>query len=96
MIVLYYCVKMENVIENFKIKDIALADWGRRDSIGRADARISQKNLESPSRFGVHEIAHDIQTAVLIETLIALGAEVTCHHVIFSTQDHAAAAIRRN
>ena len=93
---------MENVIENFKIKDIALADWGRKE-IQLAEAEMPGL-ISLREEFGVSKplrgariagcLHMTIQTAVLIETLIALGAEVTwssCN--IFSTQDHAAAAI---
>lgn len=86
----------------FKVKDISLADWGRKE--------IELAEAEMPGLMALREEYHDsqplkgariagclhmtIQTAVLIETLVALGAEVTwssCN--IFSTQDHAAAAI---
>lgn len=87
---------------NFKVKDIALADWGRKE--------IELAEAEMPGLMSLREEFGDsqplkgariagclhmtIQTAVLIETLKHLGAEVTwssCN--IFSTQDHAAAAI---
>lgn len=87
---------------NYKVKDIALADWGRKE--------IKLAEAEMPGLMAIREeygpsqplkgariagcLHMTIQTAVLIETLIALGAEVTwssCN--IFSTQDHAAAAI---
>lgn len=86
----------------YKVKDISLADWGRRE--------IELAEAEMPGLMALREEYKDeqplkgariagclhmtIQTAVLIETLVALGAEVTwssCN--IFSTQDHAAAAI---
>ena len=86
----------------FKVKDIALADWGRRE--------MELAEAEMPGLMALREEYGDeqplkgariagclhmtIQTAVLIETLVALGADVTwssCN--IFSTQDHAAAAI---
>lgn len=86
----------------YKVKDISLADWGRRE--------IELAEAEMPGLMSLREEFKDeqplkgariagclhmtIQTAVLIETLTALGAEVTwssCN--IFSTQDHAAAAI---
>ncbi len=89
---------------NFKVKDLALADWGRRE------IRLAEK--EMPGLMALREkyatkkplkgariagcLHMTIQTAVLIETLIELGAEVTwssCN--IFSTQDHAAAAIAK-
>ena len=86
----------------FKVKDIALADWGRKE-IQLAEAEMPglmalRKEFGAAQPLKGARIAGclhmTIQTAVLIETLIALGAEVTwssCN--IFSTQDHAAAAI---
>src|ERR1700719_1222653 len=87
---------------DFLVKDLSLADWGRKE--------IKIAETEMPGLMAIrHEYAKQqplkgaritgslhmtIQTAVLIETLIALGAEVrwaSCN--IFSTQDHAAAAI---
>ncbi|MEP7266500.1 MAG: adenosylhomocysteinase [Saprospiraceae bacterium] len=86
----------------YKVKDMSLADWGRKE--------ILLAEAEMPGLIALREQYGDskpllgariagclhmtIQTAVLIETLVALGAEVTwssCN--IFSTQDHAAAAI---
>ncbi len=86
----------------YKVKDISLADWGRKE--------IELAEAEMPGLMALREEFGDkqplkgariagclhmtIQTAVLIETLVALGAEVTwssCN--IFSTQDQAAAAI---
>nr|WP_298924143.1 adenosylhomocysteinase [uncultured Allomuricauda sp.] len=86
----------------FKVKDISLADWGRKE--------IELAEAEMPGLMALREEYKDeqplkgtriagclhmtIQTAVLIETLVELGADVTwssCN--IFSTQDHAAAAI---
>ncbi len=86
----------------FKVKDINLADWGRKE-IQLAEAEmpglmalreqyIEQKPLKGARIAGCLHMT--IQTAVLIETLVDLGADVTwssCN--IFSTQDHAAAAI---
>src|SRR5687767_10860522 len=86
----------------FKVKDLSLADWGRKE-IRLAEAEMpglmaireefgKQKPLKGARIAGCLHMT--IQTAVLIETLTALGAEVTwssCN--IFSTQDHAAAAI---
>jgi len=88
----------------FKVADLALADWGRKE--------IEMAEKEMPGLMAVREryapaqplkgarimgsLHMTIQTAVLIETLKALGAEVrwaSCN--IFSTQDHAAAAIVR-
>ena len=86
----------------FKVKDISLADWGRKE-IELAEAEMpglmslreeygNEQPLKGARIAGCLHMT--IQTAVLIETLVALGAEVTwssCN--IFSTQDHAAAAI---
>ncbi len=93
-----------NQTENltYKVKDISLADWGRKE-IKLAEAEMpglmalreeygSSKPLAGARIAGCLHMT--IQTAVLIETLVELGAEVTwssCN--IFSTQDHAAAAI---
>jgi adenosylhomocysteinase len=86
----------------FKVKDISLAAWGRKE-IELAEAempglmalRAEYKNEQPLAGARIAGCLHmTIQTAVLIETLIALGAEVTwssCN--IFSTQDQAAAAI---
>ena len=86
----------------FKVKDITLADWGRKE-IELAEAEMPglmalRKEYGATQPLKGARIAGclhmTIQTAVLIETLKALGAEVTwssCN--IFSTQDHAAAAI---
>ncbi len=85
-----------------KVKDISLAEWGRKE-IKLAEAEMpglmairkeygAQQPLKNARIAGCLHMT--IQTAVLIETLTALGAEVTwssCN--IFSTQDHAAAAI---
>jgi adenosylhomocysteinase len=87
---------------SYKVKDISLADWGRKE--------IRLAEAEMPGLMALREEYRDskplagariagclhmtIQTAVLIETLVELGAEVawsSCN--IFSTQDHAAAAI---
>ena len=87
---------------NYKVKDISLADWGRKE-IQLAEAEMpglmalreeygESKPLKGARIAGCLHMT--IQTAVLIETLVALGADVTwssCN--IFSTQDHAAAAI---
>ena len=86
----------------YKVKDISLADWGRKE-IRLAEAEMpglislreeygESKPLKGARIAGCLHMT--IQTAVLIETLIDLGAEVSwssCN--IFSTQDHAAAAI---
>ena len=86
----------------YKVKDISLADWGRKE-IRLAEAEMpglmslrkkysKSKPLKGARIAGCLHMT--IQTAVLIETLVEMGAEVTwssCN--IFSTQDHAAAAI---
>ena len=89
----------------YKIKDIALAEWGRKE-IALAEAEmpglmsLRKKYAGSKPLKGARiggSLHMTIQTAVLIETLVALGAEVrwtTCN--IFSTQDHAAAAIAKS
>jgi adenosylhomocysteinase len=87
---------------DYKIADINLADWGRKEI---AIAEVEMPGLMAlRDEFGAQQplkgaritgsLHMTIQTAVLIETLVALGAEVrwaSCN--IFSTQDHAAAAI---
>jgi adenosylhomocysteinase len=94
--------ELKTVAGDYAVKDIALAEWGR--------AEIAIAETEMPGLMAIREEFREaqplkgarvagslhmtIQTAVLIETLIALGAEVrwaSCN--IFSTQDHAAAAI---
>jgi adenosylhomocysteinase len=89
---------------NYKVKDITLADWGRKE-IEIAQSEMpglmalrnefgSTKPLRGARIAGCLHMT--IQTAVLIETLTEIGAEVTwttCN--IFSTQDHAAAAIAK-
>ena len=91
-----------NTFADFKVADISLADWGRKE--------IAIAETEMPGLMALREeyagqqplrgariagcLHMTIQTAVLIETLLQLGAEVrwsSCN--IFSTQDHAAAAI---
>jgi len=95
-------VKNETTYTPYKVADISLADWGRKE-ITLAEAEMpglmslrkefgESKPLKGSRIAGCLHMT--IQTAVLIETLIELGAEVTwssCN--IFSTQDHAAAAI---
>src|SRR5688500_17053179 len=90
--------------EDFRIADISLAEYGRKE--------ISLAEHEMPGLMRTREefaaeqplkgarvtgsLHMTVQTAVLIETLVALGAEVrwaSCN--IFSTQDHAAAAIAK-
>jgi adenosylhomocysteinase len=93
---------MVDTFVKYKVKDMSLAAWGRRE--------ITLAEAEMPGLMAIRKeygpsqplkgariagcLHMTIQTAVLIETLVALGAEVTwssCN--IFSTQDHAAAAI---
>lgn len=93
---------VENLPDDYKVADISLAEWGHKE--------IKIAENEMPGLMAIREeyqgqqplqgariagcLHMTIQTAVLIETLIALGAEVrwsSCN--IFSTQDHAAAAI---
>src|SRR5262245_48843326 len=95
----------EPFMADYSVKDISLADYGRKE-IGMAE-------IEMPGLMAIREeyaatqplkgariagsLHMTIQTAVLIETLVALGAEVrwvSCN--IFSTQDHAAAAIAKS
>ncbi len=89
----------------YKVADMSLADWGRKE--------LDLAEIEMPGLIAIREryskdkpltgavimgsLHMTIQTAVLIETLVALGAEVrwaSCN--IFSTQDHAAAAIAKS
>ena len=93
---------MNATLEDYKVKDLALAEWGRKE-IGIAEAEMpglmalreeyaGRKPLAGTRIAGCLHMT--IQTAVLIETLTALGAEVrwsSCN--IFSTHDHAAAAV---
>ncbi len=93
---------MVETLVKYKVKDMSLAEWGRKE-IQLAEAEMpglmsirkefgSSKPLQGARVAGCLHMT--IQTAVLIETLVELGAEVTwssCN--IFSTQDHAAAAI---
>ena len=87
---------------NFKVKDISLAQWGRKEiklaeceMPGLMKMRSNYRDKKPLKGARIAGCLHmTIQTAVLIETLIELGAEVSwssCN--IFSTQDHAAAAI---
>jgi len=86
----------------YKVKDLSLADWGRKEITlaeaempGLMSLRKEYKGTQPLKGARIAGCLHmTIQTAVLIETLVDLGAEVTwssCN--IFSTQDHAAAAI---
>lgn len=95
---------VSNIAEDFKVADMSLADWGRKE--------IAIAETEMPGLMALREkykgqtpfkgarivgcLHMTVQTAVLIETLTALGAEVrwsSCN--IFSTQDHAAAAMAK-
>src|SRR5262245_7946597 len=95
-------MKIDSKFTDFKVADLAAADWGRKE--------IAIAESEMPALMAIRQefaarqplkgarvagsLHMTIQTAVLIETLKALGAEVrwaSCN--IFSTQDHAAAAI---
>lgn len=93
---------LDNKFTDYKVADISLAKWGRKEieiAEGEMPALMALRNkykaqqpLKGARIMGC--IHMTIQTAVLIETLVALGAEVrwsSCN--IFSTQDHAAAAI---
>lgn len=95
---------MKTIAHDYKVADLSLADWGRKE--------ISIAETEMPGLMALREMYRGknplqgariagclhmtVQTAVLIETLVQLGAEVrwsSCN--IFSTQDHAAAAIAK-
>src|SRR5262247_1042092 len=89
-------------MQDFKVKDLALAEWGRKE------IRLAEHEMPGlmtlRKRYGAAQplkgarimgsLHMTVQTAVLIETLTALGAAVRwCSCNIFSTQDHAAAAV---
>src|SRR6202035_5015309 len=95
-------MKIDSKFSDFKVADLSLADWGRKE------IRIAESEMPALMAIRAEYAARQplkgariagslhmtIQPAVLIETLKALGAEVrwaSCN--IFSTQDHAAAAI---
>src|SRR5436189_6213774 len=95
-------MKIDSKFSDFKVADLSLADWGRKE------IRIAESEMPALMAIRAEYAARQplkgariagslhmtIQTAVLIETLKALGAEVrwaSCN--IFSTQDHAAAAV---
>jgi adenosylhomocysteinase len=93
---------LELVTTDYKVADIGLADWGRKElTIAEAEMpglmSIRHKYAAAKPLHGVRitgSLHMTIQTGVLIETLVELGATVrwaSCN--IFSTQDHAAAAI---
>jgi adenosylhomocysteinase len=92
------------VAEDFKVADLSLADWGRKEiriaeteMPGLMSLRDTYKGKRPLKGARIAGCLHmTVQTAVLIETLIELGAEIrwsSCN--IFSTQDHAAAAIAK-
>src|SRR5579862_1702674 len=95
-------IVIQNVTAEYKVADMSLAEWGRKE-IGIAEHEmpglmsIRKKYAATKPLQGVRvtgSLHMTIQTAVLIETLVDLGASVrwaSCN--IFSTQDHAAAAI---
>src|SRR4030095_16863279 len=90
---------------NYQVKDIALADWGRKE-IAIAETEMpglmalrAEYGKSQPLKGArvAGSLHRTIQTAVLIETLRALGADVrwaSCN--IYSTQDHAASAIAKS
>ena len=93
---------LEITAADYKVADLSLADWGRKEiTIAEQEMpglmAIRNKYAAEKPLAGVRvtgSLHMTIQTAVLIETLTSLGAEVrwaSCN--IFSTQDHAAAAI---
>jgi adenosylhomocysteinase len=90
--------------QDYKVKDLSLADWGRKEiEIAEKEMpglmAMREKHAQSLPLAGVRimgSLHMTIQTAVLIETLKTLGADVRwCSCNIFSTQDHAAAVIAR-
>ena len=93
---------LENIATDYKVADLSLAEWGRKElTIAEHEmpglVSIRNKYAAGKPLAGVRitgSLHMTIQTAVLIETLVDLGADVrwaSCN--IFSTQDHAAAAI---
>src|SRR6478672_7521278 len=95
---------LNEVFTDYKVADLSLADWGRKEiSIAEHEMpglmAIRKKYAKEKPLAGVRvtgSLHMTIQTAVLIETLVDLGASVrwaSCN--IFSTQDHAAAAIAK-
>src|SRR6202044_3042505 len=93
---------INNVATEYKVADMSLAEWGRKEiSIAEFEMpglmSIRNKHAAAKPLKGVRitgSLHMTIQTAVLIETMVDLGADVrwaSCN--IFSTQDHAAAAI---
>jgi adenosylhomocysteinase len=93
-----------SVVEDYKVADLSLADWGRKEiriaeteMPGLMSLRETHKGKHPLKGARIVGCLHmTVQTAVLIETLVDLGAEVrwsSCN--IFSTQDHAAAAVAK-
>lgn len=93
---------METLLKDYKVADLSLSSWGRKEieiaeteMPGLMAIREEFKNAQPLRGARIAGCLHmTIQTAVLIETLVELGAEIrwsSCN--IFSTQDHAAAAI---
>src|SRR5882757_9114447 len=93
---------LNRIATEYKVADLSLADWGRKEiSVAEYEMpglmAIRKKYAADKPLAGVRvtgSLHMTIQTAVLIETLVDLGADVrwaSCN--IFSTQDHAAAAI---
>ena len=89
-------------MNDYKVKDLALAEWGRKEILLAQEEMPGLMALreEYAGTFPLHgarisgSLHMTIQTAVLIETLVELGARVRwCSCNIFSTQDHAAAAV---
>src|SRR6476469_1667830 len=96
---------LDRTAAEYKVADLALADWGRKEiSVAEHEMpglmSIRRKYAAAKPLAGVRvtgSLHMTIQTAVLIETLVDLGASVrwaSCN--IFSTQDHAAAAIAKS
>jgi adenosylhomocysteinase len=94
--------QVKNIVTDYKVADIKLADWGRKEIriaetempglMALRDMYKDKKPLKGARILGCLHMT--VQTAVLIETLVELGAKVrwsSCN--IFSTQDHAAAAM---
>ena len=95
-------VAVQSIVSDYHVADLSLAEWGHKEIriaetempglIAVRDEFAGEQPLKGARIAG--SLHMTIQTAVLIETLVALGAEVrwaSCN--IFSTQDHAAAAI---
>src|SRR3954462_1535888 len=93
---------MTTATQDFKVADLSLAEFGRKEirlaehempGLMAMRAEYGESRPLSGARI-TGSLHMTVQTAVLIETLVALGAEVRwCSCNIFSTQDHAAAAV---